>query len=288
MTQHVTRIAPSPTGDMHLGTARTAYFNWLIARATGGRFILRIDDTDQDRNVQGCIDDILRVMDWLGLDYDAIHYQSQRLDLYATVAQRLLDDGQADYVDGALRFRPDVRRDSWTDQIAGTIAITDTSWSHTEGLVLVRSNGVPTYNFASVIDDIDMGITHVVRGVDHTANTGKQVVLWDHLDAVPPLFSHVGLLFKNKKKLAKRDGVGSMLGLMDAGYDPDAVLDFLLRLGWGPTKDDRSVRVLPRDRALQLFVDGGRMRNTPANVDVMKLDSFDRKYKGRKRRPQTA
>lgn len=286
-----TRIAPSPTGDMHLGTARTAYFNWLAARATGGRFILRIDDTDQARNVQGCVDDILRVMDWLGLDYDEIRYQSKRLHVYRGIAESMvrLEHARVEK-NGAILFTPPDSLPellpSWTDELAGEINIGTRDWDYIVGMPLIRGDGTPTYNFATIIDEIGMKVNFVIRGTDHTKNTAKQMALFQTIAFANeiPRFAHVGLMFQNRKKLSKRDGIGSMLGLMDAGYDPNAVLNFLLRLGWGPSIDDKSTALLPRERALELFIDGGKMKNSPANVDVAKLDSFDRKYKARRPR----
>jgi glutamyl-tRNA synthetase len=297
-----TRIAPSPTGDMHLGTARTAYFNWLAARATGGKFILRIDDTDTDRNDSSKIDDILRVMDWLSLDYDELVYQSNNIDHYNGVADMMvshqmakrLDDGSVildldNYLDlkTLLMYNP-----QWTDQIAGDVFLTEQDIDYIKDMPLIKRDGMPTYNFASVVDDDDLEISHVIRGNDHFKNTTKQVILIRLLSQLPvagtgiPTYTHLGLLFKSKKKLSKRDGASSMISYMEAGYDPDAMLNFLLRLGWGPTKDDKSTAIITRNQALQLFLNGGKMKNTPANVDLQKLDSFDRKYKGRKKSGQ--
>lgn len=287
MTPHTTRVAPSPTGDMHLGTARTAYFNWLAARASGGRFVLRIDDTDLARNDEKHVQDILDTMAWLGLDYDQLVRQSDRLARYAEVAQGLIDRGLAERADnGAALLRPGARDalpQSWVDGLSGTIAVSGKDLDLVEGLVLLKGDGGPTYNFATVVDDVDLGITTVIRGVDHVGNTSKQVALYHLLGAARPAFLHVGLLFQDGKKMSKRDKAGSVLVLRDAGYDPEAVLNFMLRLGWGPSVDDKSTAVLPRERALELFLTGGRMRNTPANVDPAKLDSFDRKFKARAR-----
>jgi len=283
-----TRIAPSPTGDMHLGTARTAYFNWLVARSTGGKFILRIDDTDQARNRQECTDDILRIMDWLSLDYDEIHYQSNRLDLYRNAAEDMISRDLAIRDGTAIRLdtRNIPKECGWKDEIAGQINLSVRDWEHLDSMVLMKSNGFPTYNFCSIIDDLDMEIEYVIRGSDHTSNTSKQIVILNLLrtDKLQPKFAHLGLLFQNKKKLSKRDGIGSMNKLMKRGYDPDGVLNFMLRLGWGPRVDDKSTKMLSRERALELFLNGGKMRNSPANVDEQKLDSFDRKYKGQKKR----
>lgn len=289
MTPLNTRIAPSPTGDMHLGTARTAYFNWLAARASGGRFILRIDDTDQARNRQECVDDILRVMDWLGLDYDEVYYQSHHLDDYRHVAENMVRLSQARRDDnGAILFTPFTTLPAelpfWTDEVAGEISVGEQDWDYIAGMPLIRGDGTPTYNFATVVDEIWTKVNFVIRGTDHVKNTAKQMALFQTigLGGELPRFAHLGLLFQDKKKLSKRNGIGSMIGLMESGYDPDAVLNFLLRLGWGPTIDDKTTALLPRERALELFLEGGKMKNSPANVDPAKLDSFDRKYKARR------
>lgn len=279
-----TRIAPSPTGDMHLGTARTAYFNWLAAKASGGTFMLRIDDTDLARNNEKCVSDILDAMDWLGLDYSRLVRQSERLERYTEVAEKLLSDGHAIHIDGgAIQFRlHNGVLKSWHDEIAGEIKISDNDREVVNNLILIKSDGGPTYNFASVVDDIDFGINYIIRGVDHIGNTSKQAFLFDLLAQSLPKFAHVGLLFQNNKKLSKRDGAGSILQLREAGYCKEAVLNFMLRLCWGPTVDDKTTSLLPAECAIELFLEHGAMRSKSANIDVVKLNSFNRKYSGRK------
>lgn len=288
---NITRIAPSPTGDMHIGTARTAYFNWLAARASGGKFILRVDDTDQKRNDSASLEVILSTMKWLDLDYDEIVYQSSKFDAYKATAQQLIVLGWAIPKDGAVVFTSDLKlKDgyvfptSWKDEIKGDISITEDDRSHMEGMVLIKSDGSPSYNFCSIVDDMQMGINLIIRGVDHITNTAKQVVLWDAINGGKPLprFAHLGLICVDGKPMSKRDGASSMLNYMNAGYDPDAMLNFLARLGWGPTKDDKSTALLPRDKMLEMFLTAGKMRSQPANFDIAKLESFDRKYKARK------
>jgi len=278
---YITRIAPSPTGDMHIGTARTAYFNWLLARASGGRFLLRIDDTDPKRSHPAYTQVILDVMAYLGLDYDGLVYQSQRFDLYRSWLSRVttrLNDGAVVLDLTGINDLPS----AWTDEIVGPVPISANDRAGTDGLVLLRSDGTPTYHWASVVDDIDLGITYVLRGSDHISNTAKQVVLFKLLDRPLPKFAHVGLIAHQGKPLSKRDGAASMLSYRNAGYDPDAVLNFLARLGWGPKVDDRSTTTLPRDRMLQLFMDGGNLRSSQANLDPAKLEALDRKYKAAK------
>lgn len=293
-----TRIAPSPTGDMHIGTARTAYFNWLAARASGGTFLLRIDDTDQKRNNPEYTKVILDTMKWLGLDYDDVVYQSSRFERYRERAAYLVSKGYAAEKDGAIvltipdeilnNFRKYLT--SWSDwNIGGDIPITEDDYSHINGSVIIKSDGSPAYNFATVVDDMDLKTTIIIRGVDHITNTSKQVVIFALLgqeylatSEVIPKFAHLGLICVKNKPLSKRDGASSMLHYMNAGYDPDAMLNFLARLGWGPTVDDKTTALLSRERMLELFLEHGKMKNQNAGFDVAKLESFDRKYKAKK------
>ena len=299
MIKLTTRIAPSPTGDMHIGTARTAYFNWLAARATGGTFILRIDDTDLERSDPRFTEVILETMDWLGLNYDKLVYQSQRFDRYKEVARQLIHKGQAEVHDGAIIFFPgyfinngvDAKTNkpesNWTDEIAGKVVISlDDQARIYQGMVIIKSDGSPTYHFASVVDDIDFGVNYIIRGKDHTTNTAKHIAIYNSLEAPVPKFAHIGLINKDGSKLSKRDGAASMLWYKNQGYDPDAVLNFMVRLGWGPTVDDKTTAILPREKMVEIFLEGGHMKNSDANMDLIKLDSFDRKYKGRKKNGQ--
>ena len=300
-----TRIAPSPTGDMHIGTARTAYFNWLAAKASGGKFVLRIDDTDQKRNDPAYVKVILDVMEWLGLDYDQIVFQGEQFGLYMVFAAELVTRKLAVEKDGAICLdisnleaavaHPNWNRTlptSWKDEIGGEIAITADDVSHTNGMVLIKSDGSPSYNFCSIVDDLTMGINLVIRGTDHIPNTARQVILHHLLnvkyDGVTdrfalPKFAHVGLICVKGVPMSKRDGSSSMLKYKADGYDPDAMLNFLARMGWGPFVDDKTTALLPRERMIELFLTGGKMRSQPAGFDLAKLDSFDRKYKARKK-----
>lgn len=292
-----TRIAPSPTGYMHIGTARTAYFNWLVARATGGSFCLRIDDTDQNRNDTEAVNVIYQTMEWLGLDYDYTFSQAGSKDAgrYDNAANDLLNAGLAYAEDGAIRLRiPEDMPSLWHDEIMGDIPITDKDKSFIDGLVLIKSDGWPTYHFSSVVDDAYEGVNFVIRGNDHTSNTAKHIAIYLQLQKCKsaglsydiPKFAHLGLIHKNKKKMSKRDKDSDPTVLMsyyrDNDYDPDAVLNFLLRMGWGPSIDDKTTAILTREDALRLFLDGGRMKSAPANFDMDKLNSFNRKYKARK------
>lgn len=294
---YITRIAPSPTGMMHFGTARTAYFNWLAAHASGGRFILRMDDTDADRNQAEAEQPIFDGLKWLGMEWDAFYRQSARTDIYKDVAAKLLAAQIAVEADnGAIILKwHDWMPRFWVDNIAGEVPITEDNITKMDGrLVLLRGGdklGQPTYQFASVVDDYLLDVNYIIRGLDHITNTARQVAIWSalsHCGIVAsggtrelPQFAHVGLIFKDGRKLSKRDGAASMLSYKEAGYHEEALLNFMLRLAWAPTVDDKTTRMLPRERALELFLTGGKMRNTNASYDQAKLDNFDRKYKAR-------
>jgi glutamyl-tRNA synthetase len=270
-----TRFAPSPTGYLHIGGARTALYCWLEARRHGGQFILRIEDTDRERSTQAAIDAILQAMDWLGLDYDeGPIYQTQRVQRYREVAEGMVEAGTAYYAyeskqeldamreaamakgdkpryDGAYRERgtPEfdkTRRDdpnrvirlknplegtvSWDDKVKGRIEIAN---SELDDLVLFRPDGYPTYNFAVVVDDLDMRITDVVRGDDHVNNTPRQINIYRALGAEPPAFSHLPMILdEHGAKLSKRTGAADVMQYRDAGYLPHALLNYLVRLGW--------------------------------------------------------
>lgn len=288
-----TRIAPSPTGDMHFGTIRTAYFNYLAAKSSRGKFILRIDDTDYERNNESSTDLIFKSLDWLDLDFDDLYRQSDRKRLYLDYADLLVNEGFARKENnGAIILN--YKREYpiyWNDiNHSNPIIVTDDDRKLIDNLVLIKGDdkdNSPTYNFASVLDDIDLNINFVIRGVDHIPNTSKQIAIWFALskimgkkyDDILPKFSHVGLIHFNGKKLSKRDNLSSIKYYMDKNYHPEAILNFLLRLGWGPYVDDKSTALINREKALEMFLEKGKMRSSPANMDLMKLDSFDRKYK---------
>lgn len=285
-----TRIAPSPTGMFHIGTARTAYFNYLAAKASGGKFILRIDDTDVVRNTQENVDVIFDSINWLGLQPDAVHYQSERIDLHKSLANALFVKGFAKKgADGELRLAlPDTNPvPFWTDRIAGKVAISDKDYEFIKDMVICRADGSPVYNFCSVVDDIDMDINFVMRGTDHISNTGKQeLIRWalghvvDRMEDVE--YAHVGLMTLGNTKISKRDPshreIAALATYQTGGILPDAMKNFLLRMGWGPKVDDKSTAVLPVSRALELFLDGGNLKSNPAKLDLDKLAAYQRKY----------
>jgi glutamyl/glutaminyl-tRNA synthetase len=275
-----TRIAPSPSGLFHIGTARTAYHNWLAARASGGKFLVRIDDTNAEKSHQEYVDLIYDALKWLGLDHDATFRQSDRMDRYNAVIQELKGRGHAITVEGGAvaLCAPDVPP-TFFDNILGHVKVSDDDAAKCERMILVRSDGMPTYQFATVVDDHDYDINYVIRGQDHVSNTVRQVSVYRCLGWDVPVYAHVGLIHKDKKKMSKSDGAASLLDYRDKGYSPDAILNYLLRLGWGPYVDDKSANFIPKERALELFFDGGKLRPASSNYDVAKLDSLDRKYK---------
>ena len=275
------RFAPSPTGYLHVGGARTALFNWLYARRHGGTFVLRIEDTDTQRSSDDMVSGILDGLRWLGIDWDegpevggphAPYFQSQRLDRYRAAVSDLVSRGCAYEDDGAIRFRVPEGTTTFHDEVHGPISFDN---AHLESFVILRSDGHPTYHLSVVVDDIDMGITHVVRGDDHISNTPKHVLLFEAFGATPPRFAHVPLIMgADKKRLSKRHGATSVLEYERQGYLPDALFNFLALLGWGTGTDDE---LLSRDELVQRFtLDGISGGNAVFNTD--KLDWFNHQY----------
>lgn len=281
-----TRFAPSPTGYLHVGGARTALYSWLYAKSKGGKFILRIEDTDIERSTQSAIDAILEGMDWLGLTYDeGPYYQTQRFDRYKQLIAQLLDEGKAykcfmtsseldvireqQMANGekprypgtwrnrtdhpvdqpfAIRFKNPVEGSVIVkDHIRGDIEINN---SELDDLIIQRSDGTPTYNFCVVVDDWDMGITHVVRGEDHINNTPRQINILKALDAPIPEYAHVSMILGDDgKKLSKRHGAVSVMQYRDDGYLPQALLNYLVRLGWSHGDQE----IFSVDEMIELF-----------------------------------
>ena len=265
----ITRFAPSPTGFLHLGGARTALFNYLFSRHHGGTFILRIEDTDRTRSTDEYIQDILGALSWLGISWDeGPFYQSERIHLHRELADRLLSENKAyrcyctpetleekrkaslqkketPRYDGAcrdrkdqpdlpfaIRFRtPRTGVTAFTDLIRGQIQFSN---SELDDLILVRRDGMPTYNFSVVVDDATMNITHIIRGDDHINNTPRQILLYQALGFRPPLFAHVPMIHgADRTRLSKRHGATAVLEYRNSGYLPEALVNYLVRLGWG-------------------------------------------------------
>jgi glutamyl-tRNA synthetase len=275
------RFAPSPTGYLHVGGARTALFNWLYARRHGGTFILRIEDTDVERNQPEMVTGILDGLRWLGIDWDegpevggphAPYFQSQRLDRYRAAAQQLLDRGHAFLDEGAVRFKVPGGKTAFTDSVHGPIEFDN---EHIEHFVILRSDTHPTYHLSVVVDDIDMEVTHVVRGDDHISNTPKQVLLYHALGRTPPAFAHVPLIMgPDKKRLSKRHGATSVMEYANQGYIPEAMFNFLALLGWGTGSDDE---MFTRQELVERFtLEGISGGNAVFNTE--KLDWFNHQH----------
>src|SRR3989338_723304 len=225
------RFAPSPTGYLHIGGARTALFNWMYARAQAGKFVLRIEDTDRQRSSQEFVDEILESMRWLGLEWDELYYQSERFDVYRQCAQALLGQGKA-YKDGeAVILKIPVQEIRIDDLIRGEITF-DTATIKDQ--VLMKSDGSPTYSFACVVDDAAMEITHVIRGEDHISNTPKQIMIYQALGLKPPKFAHLPLIMGDEGRLSKRTGAVAVSDYKKEGFLPEAIVNYLMLLGWSP------------------------------------------------------
>ena len=280
------RFAPSPTGYLHIGGARTALFNWLYARHTGGTFVLRVEDTDDARNTREAVDVILDGLHWLGLDWDegpvsgdamqesrgncGPYFQSQRGEIYQRRFQELLDKDLAYEHEGAIKFRMTREPVTIPDLVAGDVVrkLTDREEADPD-FVIVRSDGKPVFHLVNVVDDIEMGITHVLRGEDHLSNTSKHVELFKALGVESPKFAHIPLILNNDgSKMSKRDTGASMTTYMEGGYLPSAVVNYLSLLGWSP-KDD--TEVMPVAELIERF-DLPGVQRANARFDMAKLD----------------
>ena len=321
------RFAPSPTGKLHVGGARTAIYNWAFARATGGTFILRIDDTDPTRSTDENTQVILRAMRWLGLDWDegpevggdfGPYAQTERMDLYREAAERLVAEGKAYYCFctaeelAAAREAAHARKDSfqgyqrtcrnidpaeararveagepYTIRIKvpdgrGDVIVNDAVHGEVrfnarelDDFIIFRSDGTPTYNFATVVDDAMMGITHVIRGDDHLSNTPRQVIVYEALGAPTPTFAHISMILgSDGKKLSKRHGATSVEEYRDAGFLSDAFVNYLALLGWAP---DGESTIISRERLSSEFSLDHVSKN-PATFDPKKLDWIQQQY----------
>jgi glutamyl-tRNA synthetase len=275
------RFAPSPTGYLHVGGARTALFNWLYARRHGGAFVLRIEDTDVERSSDEMVTGILDGLRWLGLDWDegpdvegphAPYFQSQRLEKYRTAARALVNRGAAFEDEGAIRFKVPSGETRFADLVHGPIAFDN---EHIEPFVILRSDGHPTYHLSVVVDDIDMAITHVVRGDDHISNTPKQVLLYQAFGSATPAFAHVPLIMgPDKKRLSKRHGATSVMEYERQGYIPEGMNNFLALLGWSPGGNDELFTI---DELVERFtLEGISGGNAVFNTE--KLDWFNHQH----------
>jgi glutamyl-tRNA synthetase len=310
-----TRFAPSPTGYLHIGGARTALFCWAYAKKHGGTFILRIEDTDRERSTEASVKAILDSMRWLGLDHEEPSFQMERLERYRAVAEQLVQQGNAYYdyaskeelemlreqqrsrgekprydarwrpenaqrlglarppgVVPVIRFKnPDEGAVTFNDLVKGPITVENTEL---DDLVLVRSDGIPTYNFGVVVDDIDMQITHVIRGDDHVNNTPRQINIYRALHAALPQFAHVPMILgQDGERLSKRHGAVSVMQYQEEGYLPEAVLNYLARLGWSHGDDEK----FTREQLVQWF-DLEHISKSPARFDPEKLRWLNAQY----------
>ncbi len=307
----VTRFAPSPTGYLHIGGLRTALFNWLWARKSGGKFILRIEDTDLARNSEEATKAILEAFDWVGLDYDGeVAYQSKRFDIYKRYIQKLLDEGKAYYcymskeeldalreeqmkrgerprydrryrdftgeppkgVAPVVRIKAPLEGDIvFEDGVKGTIAI---KAEELDDFIIARSDGTPTYNFVVAVDDALMGVTDVIRGDDHLYNTPKQIIVYEALGLKIPRFYHVPMILNEQgKKLSKRDGAMDVMEYKRMGYLPEALLNFLVRLGWSHGDQE----IFSIEEMKELF-NPHDINKAPSAYNLSKLDWLNAHY----------
>jgi glutamyl-tRNA synthetase len=267
-------MAPSPTGLLHIGNVRTALFNWLFARHEGGEFRLRIENTDTAREVYEATEQIQDSLRWLGLDWDGrVTFQLDRMDDTRAVAERLVEEEKAYEDEGAIRFRmPDEGVTAFDDVVLGRVEVPN---EELEDLVLVRSDGRPTYNFASPLEDMWDEITHVIRGPDHISNTPKQINVLRAVGAEPPVYAHVpNVSGADGAKLSKRHGAVSVDDFRREGYVPEALLNFLALLGWAP---DGETTIMSRDELVERF-SLERVGSSPATFDYAKLDWMNGVY----------
>jgi len=267
-------MAPSPTGFLHIGGVRTFLFNWLFARGCSGECRLRIENTDTSREVAESVEQIQRSLTWLGLDWDGpVTFQLDRLERCQEEARRLLADGKAYEDEGAIRFRmPDDGMTAWDDLVKGRIEFQNEQLAD---LVIVRSDGRPTYNFASPVEDWLDGITHVIRGEEHVSNTPSQINILRALGAEPPAYAHApSLLGPDGRKLSKRHGAQSLDEFRAVGYLPETLMNFLALLGW--SYDDKTT-IMSREELIERF-SFERVQSSPATFDYQKLEWMNGVY----------
>lgn len=266
------RFAPSPTGNLHIGGARTALFNWLYARAKAGKFILRIEDTDLARSRKEYLDEILNSLKWLGLVWDELYHQSERFQIYRDCAQELLSKGLAYQEAEAIIFKVTPQKIKIQDLIHGQIEFDS---SLIKDQVLIKSDKSPTYNFACVVDDASMNITHIIRGDDHISNTPKQVMLYQALGFPIPEFAHLPLIMGAEGgRLSKRTGATAISDYRKLGYLPQALANYLLLLGWSPGENQELVEI---NGAIKKF-DIKDANKTASQFNFSKLNWINAQY----------
>jgi len=286
------RFAPSPTGFLHIGGARTALFNWLYARHTGGTFILRIEDTDAARNTQEAVEIILNGLRWLGLEWDegpitgdatgpsrgdrGPYFQSQRNDNYRQRVEALLSRGLAYEKDGAVKFKMTKEVIVIPDLIVGDVKreLTDRETLDPD-FVIVRSDGQPVFHLTNVVDDLEMGVTHVIRGEDHLSNTSKHIALFRAFGVEPPKYAHIPLILNaDGSKMSKRDKGASLPSYVEEGYAPEAVVNYLCLLGWSPKNNREKMDI---QEVIELF-DLPQVLRSAARFDLAKLQWLNGEY----------
>ena len=269
-----TRFAPSPTGQLHIGNVRVAIYNWLFARHHQGAFLLRVEDTDRVRSTPAAVETVLRAMEWMGLDTDeAPVYQSAQHDAHLKAAEQLLQQGLAYRADKgntgrgeAIIFRMPGTDIEYLDAVRGPLR---KRAEHMDDLVIVRSDGTPVFHLANVVDDIAMGVTHVIRGDDHIENTYRHVALYQALGAAVPTFAHLPMIVNHQgKPYSKRDGAAYVGDFQDQGYLPEALFNYLALLGWSPGEDRE---VMTREEMVALFT-LERVQSSAAQFDAKKLE----------------
>lgn len=286
-----TRFAPSPTGEMHIANLRAAIINWIFAKQTGGKFYIRIEDTDIERSKPEYEAKIFEILNWMKLDHEKeVLKQSERIEIYHEKAKEIANytyycicDSLPEnkkkcpcrdkkHTEGVLRFKtPTTGSTEYTDMIFGKLSYPN---EEIEDFALIRSNGIPTYMFAVVVDDLEMQITHIIRGEDHKTNTFKQILLYKAFNKPMPQFGHLSMIKgSDGQKLSKRNRDASVQSYLDDGYIPDAIFNFLVKLGWGYGNEE----IISRERILQIF-DITRMKSSPCSFDLKKLKAFSAHY----------
>lgn len=270
--QVITRFAPSPTGMLHVGGARTALFNYLFAKQNNGKFILRIEDTDKERSKKEFEEDIINSLKWLGIDWDEFYKQSERTEIYKKYLQKLLDENKAYLENKAIRFKNPNKKISFDDLIRGRIEFDTTELGD---FVIAKDKETPLYHFAVVIDDNEMGVTHVIRGEDHISNTPRQILIQEALGLPRPIYSHIPLILgPDRSKLSKRHGESSVMEYKNLGYLPEALNNFIAFLGWNPgtEKEIYSMEKLVKDFSLK------KIQKSGAIFNIVRLDWLNKEY----------
>ena len=268
----VTRFAPSPTGLFHIGSARTALFNYLYARKHNGKFILRVEDTDKTRSEKQYEDDIISGLKWLGLEWDEFHRQSERTEVYKKYLQKLLDEGKA-YLDGkAIRFKNPNKKVVFSDLIRGEIS---TQTDDVSDFVIAKDLDAPLFHFTVVVDDYEMGVTHIIRGEDHIPNTPRHILLQEALGFDVPNYAHLPLILgADRSKLSKRHGAASLNEYKKIGYLPEAIINFIAFIGWNPG-DEREI--FSKDELIKEF-SLERIQKSAGIFNIERLDWYNREY----------